>query len=121
MLMRSIFVAKPKATPVPVATSEEPPVVLPAAADMVLSPADLVDYLSDCSNDSVESADGGDADNEEDREEDREPIPTETMSSHRLPAVPPRKRRRLDVPAREMRKRKKAEQMTELQMPTLRS
>jgi hypothetical protein len=108
--MRSIFAAKPKATPVPVAASEELPEVLPTAAEVVLSPADLVDYLSDRSDDdSAESADGSDADNEEDIEEDREPIPTATTSSHRLPAVPPRKRRRLDVPAREMRKRKKAE------------
>ncbi|KAJ6459093.1 hypothetical protein C8R45DRAFT_942516 [Mycena sanguinolenta] len=112
VLMCSMFAAKPKATPIPVATSKELPAVLPTAAEVVLSPADVVDYLLDRSDDdSAESADGSNADNEE----DSEPIPTASTLSRRLPTVPPRKRRRLDTPVWDMCKRKKEERVTELQ------
>ncbi|KAJ7091696.1 hypothetical protein C8R43DRAFT_908229 [Mycena crocata] len=66
----------------------------------------MVDYPSEHS-DSDEDTSGSDGDNEDD-------LPN-ASSSHRLPAVPPRKRRKLDVPAREMRKKKQAARQLEFQ------
>ncbi|KAJ6489378.1 hypothetical protein DFH09DRAFT_948186 [Mycena vulgaris] len=69
-----------------------------------MTPAEIVDYPSENSDSDEGSSNEGD-------DEDDAPI---VSSSGRLPAVPPRKRRKLDVPARELRQRAQAARQLEL-------
>ncbi|KAJ7127915.1 hypothetical protein C8R44DRAFT_911203 [Mycena epipterygia] len=74
-----------------------------------MTPAELVNFESDDSDDSDEDSSGSDADDEL----ETDPVPS--TSSSRLPAAPPRKRRKLDIPVREMRKMARQKKSKELQ------
>ncbi|KAJ7697544.1 hypothetical protein B0H16DRAFT_1749993 [Mycena metata] len=104
VMMRNMFAPKP---PPPVQQPPPPPQQELSAPPASLSPAELVDYPSDHSESDEDS--GSDADDEGGN------IASASGTSRRLPAVPPRKRRKLDVPAREMRKRKQAAHQLEFE------
>jgi hypothetical protein len=70
-----------------------------------MTPADLVTFESDNSD---EESDGSEADDELE-----ESPPVASMSSAQLPAVPPRKCRKLEIPAREMKKMAKEKRRKE--------
>jgi hypothetical protein len=81
-----------------------------------VSPSEMVDYLSDHSSEDS----GSDRDDEEDSgsdgdDEEDGPADTSNAVSHHLPAVPPLKRRKLDVPVREMKAKKHAHHCQELE------
>ncbi|KAJ7704620.1 hypothetical protein B0H16DRAFT_1482618 [Mycena metata] len=96
VLMRSMFAPRPP----PVSRGSSPsPSAEPTPLPADLTPAELVDYLSDHSDGEFEDESGSDGDDET---EDA-PGP-----SHRLPVAPPLKRRKLDVFVREQRKVKQA-------------
>ncbi|KAJ7824393.1 hypothetical protein B0H14DRAFT_2597283 [Mycena olivaceomarginata] len=98
VMMRNMFKAANTSAP-PVPLTPAPPTPAPAeyseTSTPTMTPAEMVDYPSDHSDSGEESGSDGD-----DEAED-EPVPL--------------KRRKLEVPAREMQKQKKAGQKLELQ------
>ncbi|KAF7371965.1 hypothetical protein MVEN_00054500 [Mycena venus] len=96
VLMRELFAKKPSALPTEQGSSGVKDPRPNLSAEPEITPAELVAYSSD---------DTDSSDSETDEEEDQPSLaPKPSTSSSRLPAVPALKRRKLDIPVRQMRK-----------------
>lgn len=105
MLMRNMFTPKPcLSTPGPASSSVISDLPEPTN-EPALSIYELVDHPSD--NSSSDDDSGSDADDEDDD------IPS--SSSRRTPAVPPLKRRKLDIPIQKLRAQKREARLVSLQ------
>jgi hypothetical protein len=95
-MMRNMFTPKPMPKQTTITTSEDLPLKnIPAAQKCFAS---TVTYLSDNSDEDGIDIDQSDIESESDENNDQ--CLQARSNSNRLPAVPPRKRRHLDVPYR---------------------
>ncbi|KAF8130404.1 hypothetical protein K438DRAFT_1999438 [Mycena galopus ATCC 62051] len=104
--MRELFAKQPSALPTEHGSGGLKDLGPNLSTEPEITPAELVAYSSD---------DTDSSDSETDDEDDQPSLaPKPSTSSSRLPAVPPLKRRKLDIPVRQMRKiarEKKAEEL----------
>ncbi|KAJ6483107.1 hypothetical protein C8R45DRAFT_931736 [Mycena sanguinolenta] len=107
VLMRELFAKKPSALPTEQGSSGVKDPGPNVSAEPEITPAELVAYSSDDTDSSDSETDG--------KEDQLSSAPKPSASSSRLPAVPPLKRQKLDIPVRQMRKITREKKTEELE------